>query len=202
MGKQRAREYLEQVNKDGKVLEYTLFQPGLFLDYLAFPHRTAKHVAPLQTVFDFHNCRAIVVDGHEDAAITFTSASDLAGVVARAVDYDGEWPSIGGMRGNRSTFAELLEIGARVRGRPFSVEKVKLEDLEAGKLETSWLLGERHKSLSEEQAAAIAKQVTVGMLLSSVKGAWDVSDGMSRLFPDYKFKGIEEFLAGVWGGKP
>lgn len=87
-------------------------------------------------------------------------------------------------------------------GRQFIVEKVRLEDLEAGKLETSWTLGERHKAVSEEQAAAMAAQVTIGMLLSSSKGAWDVSDGMSRLFPDYAFTGVEEFLANVWRGEP
>lgn len=116
MGKQKIREYLEDVNKDGKVLEYALFQPGLFLDYLAFPHKTSKHVAPLQTVFDFRKCRAIVVEGHEDATITFTSAKDLAGLVARAVDFDGEWPKFGGIQGNKVTPAQMLDIGARVRG--------------------------------------------------------------------------------------
>ena len=103
------------------MLEYTLFQPGLFLDYLAFPHRTAKHVDPLQTVFDFQYCRALVVEGHEDAIITFTSAKDLAGIVTRAVDYDGEWPVSGGIQGNRVTFAQLVDIGARVRGSSHSL---------------------------------------------------------------------------------
>lgn len=217
------REYLLEVNKDSKAIEYTLFQPGLFLDYLAFPHKTSKHIAPLQTVFDFQNARALVVEGHEDAAVTFTSAKDLAGVIARAIEHDGEWPSVGGIQGNRVTFSQLLDIGARVRGafffsrpcqrarankqcwktgRPFAVEKVKLEDLEAGKLQTSWLLGEKHKAVVEEQAEFITRQVTIGMLLSSAKGAWDVSDGMSRLFPDYKFADIEAFLTNVWGSKP
>lgn len=104
------------MNKNGKVLEYTLFQPGLFLDYLAYPHKTAKYVTPLQTVFDFENCRALIVDGHEDAVMTFTSAKDLAGIVAQAVDYDGEWPRVWGIQGNKTTPAQLLEIGARVRG--------------------------------------------------------------------------------------
>lgn len=99
-----------------KILEYTLFQPGLFLDYLAFPHKTTKHIDPLQSVFDFQNCRAIVVDGHEDAVMVLTSASDLSTVIARTVDHKGEWPEIGGIRGNRMTFSQIIEIGERVRG--------------------------------------------------------------------------------------
>lgn len=98
------------------MLEYTLFQPGLFLDYLAYPHKTSKHIDPLQSVFDFEHRRAIAVEGHEDAIMTLTTAADLATVVARAVEYEGKWPVRGGIRGNRVTFSEILEIGHRVRG--------------------------------------------------------------------------------------
>lgn len=42
------------------------------------------------------------------------------------------------------------------------------------------------------------KAVMVGMLLSSVKGAWDVSDEMNRLLPDFKFTQLEEFLSKAW----
>ena len=99
-----------------QVLEYTLFQPGLFLDYLAFPHRTAKYITPLNTFFDFQNRRAIVVQGHEHAVMSLTAVRDIAAIVACAVDYEGEWPKIGGIRGNRVTISQILEIGKRVRG--------------------------------------------------------------------------------------
>jgi len=45
------------------------------------------------------------------------------------------------------------------------------------------------------------KIVCIGILLSSTKGAWDVSDEMSALFPDHQFTQIEDFLRKVWGGK-
>ena len=73
-------------------------------------------MTPLDTFIDFQNRRAIVVDGHEDAIMTLTTVQDIAGIVARAVDYDGEWPAIGGMRGNRVTVSQILEIGAKVGG--------------------------------------------------------------------------------------
>jgi hypothetical protein len=46
------------------------------------------------------------------------------------------------------------------------------------------------------------KTVLIGTLLSSAKGAWDVSDEFNQLLPDFKFTQIEEFLAQVWEGKP
>ena len=46
------------------------------------------------------------------------------------------------------------------------------------------------------------KMVKIGMLLSSAKGAWDVSDELNQLFPDYRFEDIESFLTRVWTGKP
>jgi hypothetical protein len=94
-----------------------LFQPGLFLDYLASPFKTAKYVTPLDTFIDFQNRRAIVVEGYEDAVMTLTAAQDIAGVVARSVELDSEWPKIGGIKGNSVTISEILKIGESVRGK-------------------------------------------------------------------------------------
>ncbi|KAI9158034.1 Oxidoreductase BOA1 [Paramyrothecium foliicola] len=114
-GKRKIREYLEEVNNSGKVLEYTLFQPGLFLDYLAYPFQTTKYIDPLQLLFDFEERSAVVIDGHEDAVVTLTSAADLAAIVVRAVDYEGTWPKVGGIRGNRLTYSQIIELGNRIR---------------------------------------------------------------------------------------
>ena len=66
-------------------------------------------------MFDYQNRRAIVVDGH-DYIMTFTAVQDLTAVVARAVEYDGEWPVIGGIQGNRVSVSQVLDIGEKVRG--------------------------------------------------------------------------------------
>jgi len=87
----------------------------MFLDYLASPTKTAKYVSPLDTFFDFQNRRAIVVEGHEDAVMCFTTVGDIAKVVAEAVDLD-EWPKTGGIQGNRVTILQVLEIGQKIRG--------------------------------------------------------------------------------------
>lgn len=99
-----------------QVLEYTLFHPGLFLNYLASPYKTSEYVTQLDTFMDFQHRRAIVVEGHEDAIMAFATTQDIAGVVARAVEYEGEWPRNGGIRANRVAVSKVLEIGAKVRG--------------------------------------------------------------------------------------
>ncbi|KAF3062434.1 hypothetical protein GL218_03376 [Daldinia childiae] len=201
MGKDEVKEYLKKVNEDGKVLEYCLFQPGLFLNYLATPHKTSKHLTPLNAFIDLHNRRAIVVKGH-DSIMTYTTVQDLAAVVAQAVDFEGEWPLIGGIRGNSLPVSKIIEIGEQVRGGSFTVDIVELEDLEAGNLTASWNLEARHPSVADEEAANMLKEVLVGMLLSSAKGAWDISDEWNQRLPDYKFTEMKQFLGEVWQGKP
>ncbi|KAK5023210.1 hypothetical protein LTS07_009432 [Exophiala sideris] len=217
-GKDEIKEYLKEVNKNGKVnrsshfpiaslanmfvqvLEYCLFQPGLFLNYLGTPNKTSRYLTPLNTFVDFQNRRGIVVDGH-DPIITLTTVQDLAAVVAKAVDFEGEWPIVGGMRGNSIAVSKILEIGERVRGGPFTVDVVKMEDLEAGNLTASWKLEASHPSVSGGEATKMMKTVLVGMLLSSAKGAWEVSDEWNQLLPEFKFTEIEDFLRNVWEKK-
>jgi hypothetical protein len=79
---------------------------------------------------------------------------------------------------------------------------VTIRDLEAGVLNTSWTVAKKHKAVSDEEAEGLFKTVTTGMLLSSAKGAWEVSDELNQLFPDYRFDEIETFLTRIWVGKP
>lgn len=89
-----------------------------------------------------------------------------------------------------------------ILGQPFAIEKVKLDDLENGILATSWKLEMSHPSVNENDIEKMLTTVLIGTLVSSVKGAWDVSDTMNKLLPDFEFTRIEDFLARVWAGKP
>jgi len=151
-------------------------------------------------MFDFQHARAIVVDGHDDM-VTLTTLHDMAEVIAKAVDFDGAWPVTGGIRGNRLSISQVLKIGEKVRGRPFAKETVKLEDLEAGALNTTWGLEAKHSAVPPEQLAAMLKMVLVGTLLSGAQGSWDVSDEFNQIIPEYKFTKAEDFLAEIWEGK-
>jgi hypothetical protein len=42
---------------------------------------------------------------------------DLGAVVAAAIDYEGEWPEVGGVRGGQITLSELIKLGEEIRGK-------------------------------------------------------------------------------------
>jgi hypothetical protein len=100
----------------------------MFLDYFVSPHRTSKHIHPFQTQIDFNNRRAIVLDGADDARISLISAQDFCNIVARAIEYEGEWPVTGGIRGDEVTIGQLITIGEKIR-------KLSMYQLEVGLLE-------------------------------------------------------------------
>ncbi|KXJ85765.1 hypothetical protein Micbo1qcDRAFT_221592 [Microdochium bolleyi] len=210
--KQAHRDQLEHLSRTSD-FEYTLFQPGLLLEYLAAPHKTTAHLDPLMTVFDFAGCRAMVVEGHEadvDAMLTLTSVTDLAKAVLAMIDLPDrddekegvEWPRIGGICGNRLTVLQILELFERVRGQTVAITKLQMSDLEAGELKSPWTLQLAHRSVSAEESADMLKAVAISMLLSFTKGAWDCSGEVNKLLPpDFRFIDAEEFLRGVWEGR-
>jgi hypothetical protein len=114
--KSTTRDYLASLNAEKKVLEYCLFQPGLFTNYLVAPYKSAKHLTMFSTPYDFNLRRMLVVDGGEGNMITLTAVQDLAKVVVKAVEYDGVWPVDGGMVGSKVSIGELVGLGERVRG--------------------------------------------------------------------------------------
>jgi hypothetical protein len=85
------------------------------MNYLGTPHKTANHLTPLNFLVDFDKRRAIVIEGR-DPHIVLTSVQDTAAVVAAAIDYEGRWPTVGGIQGHRVTLSELIKIGEHVRG--------------------------------------------------------------------------------------
>ena len=89
-----------------KVLEYSLFQPGLFVNYLAHPHKTSKYLLPIATPVDFDRRRALILDGSENVRMTLTTVQDLANIVTAAVEYEGEWPIVGGKVVDKQSWLE------------------------------------------------------------------------------------------------
>ncbi|KAK0614645.1 hypothetical protein B0T14DRAFT_463173 [Immersiella caudata] len=199
-GKAEIRNHLQALNKDKKVLEYCLFQPGILMNYLAHPFQSTKNIPSSQTPLDFTNRKVILVEGSENARITCTTARDLANVVVRAVEYEGEWPLVGGIQGSNHTISELIAHGEKVRGGPFEVEKLQAADLQAGIVNSSWRPKVDHPIFrdSPEQAAAMEKVLLVSLLLAFSAGTFDGSDEWNKLLPEYKFTGLEEFLSGAW----
>lgn len=204
-----------------KILEYTLFQPGLFIDYLAYPYNTTNHISLIQTPIDFENRRILTVKGREDARIVFTTAQDLANVVAQAIEYEGKWPVIGGIRGSDLTVAQLISLGERIRGSlfktprapvdemtkayseggTFAVDRLDVNDLKAGKPKASWLPQAGHPAFSRDQFEALSGRLVSGILLGISAGEFEVSDEWNRLLPSYRFVDAESFLKNIWHKK-
>ncbi|KAF9871389.1 NmrA-like family protein [Colletotrichum karsti] len=196
--KQAARDYLSEVNKDKKVLEYTLFHPGLFTNYMTFPFSSSKHVQLFETPIDFYNRRVLVIDSAEDVPITLTTAQDTAKVIALAVEYEGEWPLISGIKGSEATIRQLIALGEKIRGGPFAVEKLKKSDLLAGTVNASWMPKITHQSMSPEAAEALAPVLLSGILLGFENGNFSTTDEWNKLLPEYEFTQPEEFLSKAW----
>ena len=156
--------------------------------------------------------------------MTLTTVQDLAKVVAAAIDYEGEWPEVGGIRGGQITISKLLELGGEIRGKPiseyclevcsqliltrfvagkpFTVDRVTVEDLESGNLKTSWVPAFSHPNVPEDQHEAYAKVVIIGALIAAERGAYDVSDEWNKLLPHLRLTSIESFLRSVWEDRP
>ncbi|KAI5460194.1 hypothetical protein BGZ63DRAFT_266333 [Mariannaea sp. PMI_226] len=196
------RKYLKELNRDKKVLEYTLFQPGLFLNYFTGPYKSTNHIHMLETPFDFNKRRALVVDGGDDDPITLTTVQDLANVVARAIDFEGEWPVVSGIQGAEMTVGQLIALGEKIRGGPFAVEKLKASELMNGTWHAPWLPKADHPSIPVEQVDTLSRTIVAGLLLAMSAKAFHCSDEWNKMLPDYNFTQPEAFLAAAWHGKP
>ncbi|KAL2866187.1 NAD(P)-binding protein [Aspergillus lucknowensis] len=199
--KAEIRRYLAELNKDKKVFEYALFQPGLFTNYLTRPYKTSNHIHPLETPFDFNGRRTILLEAGDDAEITLTTVQDLVGVITRAIEYEGEWPVTSGIRGTTLSVGQLVALGEKIRGSPFKVERVKAEDFKAGTWVTSWIPRVDHPSIPPEQVDALSKLGVAGISLAIGAGAFAVSDEWNQLLPDYHFTQADAFLSEVWKGR-
>ncbi|XDG06848.1 hypothetical protein ABKA04_006463 [Annulohypoxylon sp. FPYF3050] len=206
-GKVDVARYLEQVNKDKKVsshmtylvIEYTRFQVGFFMNYLSHPHKSANHVSTIPFLFDFESQRATAIEGAYEDAISWTTVQDIAGVAARAVEYEGEWPPVGGIVGTRVTIGEMLKLGESI-DRPFTVKWHKLEDLEAKtKMEAPPIDSnfDLHTA-APEVIEGFMEYATRSILQGIHRGAYDVSDEWNKLLPDYNFTQVEDFVKKYW----
>ncbi|OTB15214.1 hypothetical protein K445DRAFT_318054 [Daldinia sp. EC12] len=199
-GKVEIAHYLEKLNEEKKIIEYTRFQVGTFTNYLAHPHKTTNHVHTVPFLFDFENQRALAIEGSKNDVIVWTTVQDIAGVVTRAVEYEGEWPAIGGVIGTRATIGELLQV-AKVIGKPLKVHWLKKENLEAQIRETGDLSLPDLRTATPEQVGAFLQAASARILIAISRGAYDVTDEWNKILPDYKFTRLEDFLTTVWGGK-
>jgi hypothetical protein len=198
----------------------------MFTNYFTHPYESSKHMHVMESYFSFGNRRIIRLEGGDDDLVSLTTVQDVANVVARAIEYEGEWPVIGGMRGTLISVGELAKLGQKVRGMytsqspererereskvltcfgiggTFDVQTVQKEDLASGEWKTSWIPLIDHASIPADQVEFFSRIIVASMMLATHAKAYHTSDEWNRLLPDYKFTSAEDFLAGVWAGKP
>jgi hypothetical protein len=192
------RDYLREVNSPVKKIEYTLFQPGFFTNYLATTRPTTKHFHMQDMFIDFANRRVLQVDEGQ-YPFALTTVEDTAEIAARALELpDGAWPEIGGMCGQRMTVVELVKVGEELRG-PFQVDKVPYDEAKAGTAKLLWVPMLTHHSVPEDKRLQFSEYVTLGYMLSLADGGWNTSREWNEIFPDYKFTTAEEYVRKVWG---
>lgn len=49
--------------------------------------------------------------------IGLTTVQDLGRIVGAAIDYEGEWPEVGGVRGSQIKISDLIQLGEEIRGK-------------------------------------------------------------------------------------
>lgn len=92
------------------------------MNYLAYPKKTTKHVEIWGIQIDMEGMRAIVLqDSPNPGTLAMTTVEDVAQVTAHAVDYEGKWPRIGGIRGEEMAMADILQLGEKIRGMCISL---------------------------------------------------------------------------------
>ncbi|KAK4160322.1 hypothetical protein QBC43DRAFT_114166 [Cladorrhinum sp. PSN259] len=196
-GKDIVRKYLEDINKDKKVIEYSLFQVGMFMDYLAGPKQATKHIAKNNFLIDVDGGRALL-PGDGAQLLTFTAIQDVVNIVVKAIDYEGEWPKIGGIRGVTASLRQGVEVSEKIAGKKFEIEVLDIQDLRAGVLKSSFTPKLDHpaiRELDEATKTAFISSAYTSLLVTVVEGHAVISDEWNRIFPDYKFLGFDEFIS-------
>ncbi|KAM0390708.1 hypothetical protein ACHAPZ_011589 [Fusarium culmorum] len=194
--KDDVRKYLEEVNSNQRNIEYCLFQPGFFTDYFGHPHAITKHFGTFYMFADFQNRRAIISEDG-DAPITLTTVRDMSRLVAQALEYNGVWPTVGGMQGTVTTVSGLIALGEKLRG-PFKIEKISNEALETRNITTSWYPVVEHHGVPKEMREQVSKGVLVEYVAGLKRGVWTVSNEWNKLLPDFEFTSAEGYLKGIW----
>ncbi|OPB36216.1 hypothetical protein A0O28_0109920 [Trichoderma guizhouense] len=201
-GKTAIEQYLKKINQESKVLEYCCFRPGMLMNYLAFPQKTTKYADIWGIHIDMEHRRAIILgDAKNPGYFSMTTIDDVAKIVAKAVEYEGVWPEVGGIRGDNISQQELIALGEKIRGGRFAVETIKSVQARAGRLTATWHPKMEHPTVPEELRESSAKIFTAKTIVSVYQGSWEVSDEWNKIYPDCKFTTIQEFVEKWWASK-
>lgn len=98
------------------MLEYCLFQPGVFMNYIVYPRVTASHLFIGCVGFHLDKRYVVLVGDGEDERV-WTTVQDVAKVVVEAIDYEEKWPEVGGIVGDRIKQKDVLALLQKYIGK-------------------------------------------------------------------------------------
>lgn len=191
---------LEAVRRSG--LEYTIFEAGVFTNYLGEGTPGLGHLRPLKVTFDVEHCK-MTIPGDGSAAIVMTRVEDVGRFVAASLDLK-TWPEFSQMRGDRKTLNEILCLAESVRGSSSGLEALtvwqRLTKRAGRKFDVTYLsLAEIEKAAS---APTFSKDKFFGQwFLRIVKENFLGYEGanLNALLPQIRPVNIEDSLKEWWG---
>ncbi|GJE97685.1 NAD(P)-binding protein [Phanerochaete sordida] len=186
----------EAVARSG--LESTVFEAGIFMNYLASGTRGVGHLHPIRMLVDVEHATA-TLPGDGSAHIVYTRAEDVGAFVAASLDLP-RWPAFSQMRGDRLTLNEVVRLAEEVRGKKFEVTYLS----EAQILAT--LSNRAHRNVVHPDAKYAAfdfEKFIHEWYLEIVRSNPTAYEGknLNELCPQVQPMGVKEFLQTWWGKK-
>jgi uncharacterized protein YbjT (DUF2867 family) len=99
-------------------LEWTVFECGLFMNYLAAGTKGVGYLAPAKFGIDVENGRA-EIPGDGESRLTLTRAQDVGAFVTASLDLE-QWSELSGMEGETLTLNALIKVAEEVRGAHYA----------------------------------------------------------------------------------
>ncbi|CCF43396.1 hypothetical protein CH063_03064, partial [Colletotrichum higginsianum] len=155
-----------------------------------------KRLQTLEPPFEYYKRRDAIVEGAENAIITFGAAQDLGRVVL--------WPSrVALVSGASLTMRQFIAPGKTVRGCPFTVEKLTADDLGVGLVtcegfedaQNCPFIGPR-----EMPSFCLYVVFLMSSFWRSRCNAFEVLEEWNKLLPNLQFAQPEESLTKAWTG--
>ncbi|CAF5002203.1 unnamed protein product [Rotaria sp. Silwood1] len=165
-------------------IEFTVFMPGLFMNYFASPQRSSSSLSRHIVGIDFNKCEATIV-GTGDELFCTTEADDIGKFVAAALDLD-KWDEKMGMVGSRTTWNQMIKLGEQIRGKKFNVTRIPIDD---ALRQCDLMSNDKMMKFVQEVFIAIAK------------GESNFEAKLNEKFPEIRPITIDEFLTKWWGDK-
>lgn len=183
-------------------LEYTMFQTGLFMNYMASSTPGMGYLRPLSGpgIVDVEHCSALIA-GDGTVQTVLTRVEDIAAFVAASLDLP-EWPEISRMTGELVSYNEVVAVAETVRGKHPAIARGHLtERLTGKKFDVTYISEEELEKRIDWNASDLFTNVWYMLRLDGLrkKRFFWTDANLNKLCPEVNPMGVEAFLRTWWG---